>query len=43
MVFLAEQNIPIPTKDINSWIFDDVLYDRKKPVRLLYYMELDQL
>lgn len=33
MVFLAEQTIPIPTKDINSWIFDDVSYDPNKPVR----------
>ena len=32
MVFLAEDSIPVPTKDILSWIFDDVPYDQHKPV-----------
>ncbi|KAL8823903.1 MAG: hypothetical protein Q9191_005461 [Dirinaria sp. TL-2023a] len=32
MVFLAEQHIPIPTKDILSWTFDNVPYDRDEPI-----------
>ena len=32
MVFLAEETIPVPTKDILSWIFDDAPYDQHKPV-----------
>lgn len=32
MVFLAEQTVPVPTKDIISWIFDDLSYDGDKPV-----------
>ena len=32
MVFLAKESIPVPTKDILSWIFDDVPYDQHKPV-----------
>ena len=32
MVFLAEQTIPVPHKDINSWIFDEVSYDQDQPV-----------
>ena len=32
MVFLAEETIPIPGKDINSWIFDEVSYDENQTV-----------
>ena len=32
MVFLAKETIPVPTKDILSWIFDDVPYNQHKPV-----------
>ena len=32
MVFLAKETIPVPTKDILSWMFDDVPYDQHKPV-----------
>ena len=32
MVFLAQQSIPIPGKDILSWIFDDVPYNQDQPV-----------
>lgn len=32
MVFLAEETIPIPQKDINSWIFDEVSYDENQAV-----------
>ena len=32
MVFLAEQTIPVPPKDIVSWIFDEVPYDQDQPV-----------
>ena len=32
MVFLAEQTLPIPQKDINSWIFDEVPYDQDQAV-----------
>ena len=32
MVFLAKETIPVPTKDILSWIFDDAPYDQHKPV-----------
>lgn len=32
MVFLAKETIPVPTKDILSWIFDEVPYDQHKPV-----------
>ena len=32
MVFLAEQTIPIPEKDINSWIFDEVSYEENQAV-----------
>lgn len=35
MVFLADSTVPVPTKDINSWIFDDVPYDLNRPVLLL--------
>lgn len=33
MVFLAEKTIPISTKDILSWTFDQVPYDPDEPVR----------
>ena len=32
MVFLAEQVVPVPAKDILSWIFDDLPYDGDTPV-----------
>ncbi len=32
MVFLSEQTIPVPTKDLVSWIFDELPYDADKPV-----------
>lgn len=32
MVFLAERTIPIPEKDILSWIFDEVPYNQDQPV-----------
>ena len=32
MVFLAEQTIPVPQKDISSWIFDEVSYDQDQIV-----------
>lgn len=32
MVFLAEQTLPIPEKDILSWIFDEVPYNQDQPV-----------
>jgi hypothetical protein len=32
--FPAEETIPIPTKDILSWLFDDQEYDPDKPVRI---------
>lgn len=34
MHFKAEGSIPIPTKDVISWIFDDVPYDQDMPVSL---------
>ena len=35
MVFYAEENsVPIPTKDIPSWIFDGARYDQDQPVSL---------
>ena len=32
MPFLAEKHVDIPTKDILSWSFDELLYDEAKPV-----------
>ena len=32
MVFLAEQIIPVPPKDLISWIFDEIPYDQDQPV-----------
>ena len=32
MVFLAERTIPLPEKDILSWIFDEVPYNQDQPV-----------
>ncbi len=32
MVFLAEQTISVPHKDLISWIFDEVPYDQDQPV-----------
>jgi hypothetical protein len=32
MPFLAKENVPIPTKDLLSWAFDDLAYDWDKPV-----------
>lgn len=32
MPFLAKENVPIPTKDLLSWAFDDLSYDWDKPV-----------
>lgn len=32
MVFLAEETMPVPAKDIASWIFDDIPYDQDQPV-----------
>lgn len=34
MVFLAEQILPIPEKDILSWIFDEVPYNQDQPVSI---------
>lgn len=38
--FKAEKNIPIPTKDILSWIFDDQRYDQNKPVSILLGVQI---
>ncbi|KAH6671219.1 4-coumarate-CoA ligase-like protein [Halenospora varia] len=32
--FAAEKHVPIPTKDIASWIFDDPQYDQDMPIYL---------
>jgi hypothetical protein len=32
MPFLAEEHVPIPTKDLLSWAFDDLSYDWDEPV-----------
>ncbi|KAH7405805.1 4-coumarate-CoA ligase [Phaeosphaeria sp. MPI-PUGE-AT-0046c] len=32
MPFLAKEHIPIPTKDILSWMYDDPVYDQDTPV-----------
>ena len=32
MVFLAEKTVPVPNKDIISWIFDEVPYHQDQPV-----------
>ena len=47
MVFLAEQTIPLPEKDVISWIFDEVPYDQDQPVSTFTFCiadtkELDQ-
>lgn len=34
MVFLAERTIPVPEKDLISWIFDEVPYDQDQPVSI---------
>jgi hypothetical protein len=34
MPFLAETILPIPNKDILSWIFDEPQYDEDKPVSI---------
>jgi hypothetical protein len=33
MPFLAKEHVPIPTKDLLSWAFDDLSYDWDEPVR----------
>lgn len=33
MPFLAEKHIPIPSKDLLSWMFDEQKFDQDKPVR----------
>lgn len=33
MPFLAQQHLPIPNKDIISWMFDELPYDPNKRVR----------
>lgn len=35
MVFLAEKTVDIPTKDLLSWIFDNIPYDQDAMVRYL--------
>lgn len=35
MPFLATEHVPIPTKDLLSWIFDEPDYDQDKPVSSL--------
>jgi long-subunit acyl-CoA synthetase (AMP-forming) len=32
MPFLAAEHLPIPTKDLLSWMFDDIKYDIDKPL-----------
>ena len=32
MPFLAKQHVQVPTKDLLSWIFDDIKYDWDKPM-----------
>jgi hypothetical protein len=32
MPFLAEQSVPIPGKDILSWMFDEPRFDQEKAV-----------
>ena len=32
MVFLSEHTVPVPEKDLVSWIFDHVPYDQDQPV-----------
>ena len=32
MVFLTERTVPVPEKDLISWIFDHVPYDQDQPV-----------
>lgn len=41
MVFLAEETLPVPAKDIVSWIFDDVPYDQDQPVSDRIFHHLD--
>lgn len=31
--FKTEESVPIPAKDIVSWVFEDQEYDQDKPVR----------
>ncbi|KAJ4374200.1 hypothetical protein N0V83_002941 [Neocucurbitaria cava] len=32
MPFLAKEHVPIPTKDILSWMYDEPLYDQDRPI-----------
>ena len=32
MIFEAERQLPLPTTDLLSWIFDNPTYDQDKPV-----------
>ena len=32
MPFLAKEHLPLPNKDLLSWIFDDIKYDWEKPL-----------
>jgi 4-coumarate--CoA ligase len=34
MLFLAEEHIAVPNKDLLSWMFDDQTYDKDAPVRI---------
>jgi hypothetical protein len=37
MVFFeATKRLELPTKDLLSWIFDDIRYDPDKPVRSIF-------
>jgi hypothetical protein len=37
MPFLAQEQIPIPSKDLLSWMFDEQKYDADKPVSTIVY------
>jgi len=39
MPFLAQEHLPIPNKDILSWIFDEQAFDQDQPVRPANYSE----
>ena len=43
MYFKGEGHWPIPTKDVISWIFDEVSYDQDQPVCISFLNPADPI
>ena len=40
MIFEPERRIPLPTKDLLSYVFDDPTYDQDEPVSHIFDLAL---